>query len=306
MKKVAICVILNVIILGFLALTTDFMCYKIQVKQDYSGWAIYTKFSDAYTFSPIKNFINKYNEFYENKKTNNWFRPDEIKKNKKKEIVLFGCSFTYGVGLKENETFSRKLSKYTNRSVYNRGIPGCGTNHMLYMVEKGLSSNIKNPEYFIYIYIAGHIYRLYMPASFFHNLLIYYKEKDNKLVLQKDWDNWHWHSYTLRTLNEQLEYAGKIHSHDKKIQFLLKHLNRTQEEINKKYPESKFVVLAYSGEEDIKAIEKELTENKIKIIYLSDLSSEDFTKKPYALEDGHPSALAWDIIIPELTKKLSL
>ncbi len=306
MKKIIKIAVINIFLLISVLLLTEFISYKIQVKKDYSGWAIHTKFFDAYKFMPVKNFINTYKKMKENPSQDSWFRPDEIKETLKREIVLLGCSFTFGVGLEENETFSKKLSDYTNRSVFNRGIPGCGINHMLYMVKEGLSSKIKNPEQFIYTFIDAHIYRLYMPASYFHNILIYYKEKNGHLVEKNDFDIWYWHSYTLRTIYEGLMYAERIYSQEQEIEFMLLHLLEINKEIKENFPNSKFTVFAYNGKEKIKIIEKDLRENGIEIIYLSDLIDKDFEKKPYVLEDDHPSALAWDTIIPELVKKLSL
>lgn len=306
MKKIIKITLINILLLISFLFLTEFISYKIQVKKDYSGWAIQTNFFDAYKFMPVENFINNYKRMKENPPQDSWFRPDEIKNTSKREIVLLGCSFTYGVGLNENETFSKKLSGYTNRSVYNRAIPGCGINHMLYMVKEGLSSRIKNPEQFIYTFIDGHIYRLYMPASYFHNILIYYKEKNGQLTQKNDFDIWYWHSYTLRALYEGLLYKELIYSQKQKTDFLLLHLLELNKEIKNKYPDSKFTILAYNGEEKLRTIEKDLRKNGIEIIYLSQLFDIDFTKEPYILEDEHPSALVWDTIIPGLVKKLSL
>ena len=304
--KIIKIITINILLLISVLVILDYISYKIQVKNDYSGWAIHTKFYDAYTFLPIKSFKEKYENSLKKINKEELFRKDEIMNSNEREIVLFGCSFTYGVGLKENETFSHKLAGYTNRSVFNRGIPGCGANHMLYMLEKGLSTDIKNPKLFIYTYIEPHLYRLYTPASYFHNLLIYYKYKNGKLEQKNDLDLWHWHSYTLRTLYEQATYKNFWNTRTEKFEFLIKHLIRTNALIKEKYEESEFIMLVYNGENEIKEIENKLKVEGIKIIYLSELTDKDLSKKPYILDDEHPSEKAWDEIIPRLAKKLSL
>lgn len=58
------------------------------------------------------------------------------KNGNKKSIVLFGCSYTYGDGLSEEETFSLQLYKSTKGyDVYNYGISGGGVQHMLYLLK---------------------------------------------------------------------------------------------------------------------------------------------------------------------------
>ena len=63
------------------------------------------------------------------------FKPVSIGKYKDKpSIVLFGCSFTWGSYLKENETFASVLSQYTGRTVYNRGLYGTGIPFMYFQL----------------------------------------------------------------------------------------------------------------------------------------------------------------------------
>lgn len=306
MKKFFKIIAYNLLFFILFFIFADYITYKIQVKRDYSGWIVYTRFLEAYKFMPIKNFKETYAKNVENKEDSGWFRPDEITNSKKNEIVLLGCSFTYGTKLQENETFSYKLSKHTKRTVFNRGIPGSCINQMLYMIQAGLSSNIKNPEYFIYTFLDCHLLRLYMPASFFHNVLMYYKNDNGELKSKTDSEIWYWHSYLLRAIYEQLIYNGYFHKNKEQRQMMLQHLITTNNEIKKKYPASKFVVFTYSGDEEIKSIEQELKNEGILVIYLSELSNIDFTKIPYVLYDGHPSEKAWDVIVPFLSKKLSL
>lgn len=47
-------------------------------------------------------------------------------------IVIFGCSCVFGVGLDEEDTLSRQLSKLLNKPVINIGVPASGIFYSLY------------------------------------------------------------------------------------------------------------------------------------------------------------------------------
>ncbi|MFC1491845.1 SGNH/GDSL hydrolase family protein, partial [Nitrospinota bacterium] len=59
-----------------------------------------------------------------------------FKKSNKYRVLLLGDSFTYGVGVNDNQTFSYHLEKLLKSSIgpteiINAGIPGSGTSHAL-------------------------------------------------------------------------------------------------------------------------------------------------------------------------------
>ena len=89
-------------------------CYFKQVSIDATNDRINIHFYDAYKTLPVKKFKKVYENYirygkYEN--NTNFFRIDSIKpSSKKRSIILLGCSFTFGQGLNNYETFSYKLS----------------------------------------------------------------------------------------------------------------------------------------------------------------------------------------------------
>jgi hypothetical protein len=77
-------------------------------------------------------------------------------------IALFGCSFTFGVGLKDEQTLSADLAKDLKTQTYNYGIPGGALNQALYRFK---TENIRKqiPQkngIFIYLPIESHISRV--------------------------------------------------------------------------------------------------------------------------------------------------
>ncbi len=52
--------------------------------------------------------------------------PDWSKINWEESILLFGCSFVYGVGISDEDTCSYQLTHLQNKNVINLGVPGSG------------------------------------------------------------------------------------------------------------------------------------------------------------------------------------
>ena len=116
-------------------------------------------------------------------------RPIEYRDVNKRPIILFGCSYTEGFGLEEDETFSKKLANYTNRTVINRGKSGTGIPFLYYQLsnEKVIKELPKNSEFIIYTLIPDHFPRLFRYRNFVltgdHTLR--YKIENEQLVIDK-------------------------------------------------------------------------------------------------------------------------
>ena len=303
----------------------EFFEYKTHYLIEYqNGWNMEkNSFFNNLLIFPLHNFDNALKNALKRTPVGNRiiFRTDSIDvKNTKPSVILFGCSFTFGAGLNDDETFSYKLSKYTRRNVYNRGIAGYGVQHMLYMLDnadkfRNISDfyNISTyaasqPMYIIYTFIGDHIYRLYKANDYFDIYLMFYKyDKNKKLKKYSEKDLWWWHSYILRSI-----YMRKIDKYvlnilNKKNNFLLEHFILSNQKIKEIYPNSKFVIFVYDGDNYIKLIQKELEQSGIIVIYLSELTDIDFSQDEYKINDKmHPNAKAWNTIVPLLVKKLNL
>ena len=86
----------------------------------------------------------------------------------------------------------------------------------------------------------------------------------------------------------------------------LLHFTESYKKIKKLFPKAIFVIFVYDGDNYIKLIQKELEDNGIKIVYLSELSNIDFSQDKYKVDEQHPNDEAWNIIVPLLAKKLNL
>ena len=110
--------------------------------------------------------------------------------NPKDSILVFGCSFGYGSGLEDEDTFSNKIAKLTGRNIFNFAICACGTQHMYRIIfDDAILKEVSNtPSHAIYVYIPDHIRRInysYSPNSITtteNNLN--YKLNGNNLVVK--------------------------------------------------------------------------------------------------------------------------
>lgn len=76
------------------------------------------------------------------------------------EIVFLGCSYTYGVGVEDDQTYSYLLAAnaWTDFEVVNMSCPGWGTNHLSLALEDLLSQSEK-PLGVFYAFFDGHFQR---------------------------------------------------------------------------------------------------------------------------------------------------
>lgn len=137
MNRILKIIFINVILLLLILITSEWICFLI-IKHKYEPRLKITKAMNKATgrhsLEELK-YNYKLNSFnYENEKIA--MRNPEGLNYKKLPIILFGCSFTYGDGLNNNQTFSYKLSHLAKRPVYNRAECGWGVQHMLSNLEE--------------------------------------------------------------------------------------------------------------------------------------------------------------------------
>ena len=260
-----------------------------------------------------------------------YFKTDELLQGSKKPvglkfdkrpIVLFGCSYTYGENLKDNEVFSYKLSEYTKRPVYNYAFSAFGIQHMMYILGlKDFKKHIKNePAYVIYTFIPDHVRRLYLKAYGERNFgpyLRYYLAKNGEL---KEYPRYYAplsYSYIgkkILTNSSDLRTCDVQNGNDDNFDFMKKHFEQAKVQLEKIYPNTKFVILIY---EDNNWYQnswylvtdrwEELEKEGFIVIKTSNLVGRRFYKPEDLTYDSvHPSAKAWDLVVPKLVKRLGL
>lgn len=237
----------------------------------------------------------------------------------KPSILLFGCSFAYGIGLDDNQSFAYKLSRITERPVYNRAVWASGIQYFYYLVTDGrIFDSIRvKPEYAIYVYIPEHLERIKKP---FHgelnaNLNIRYKLEGNNLVLDKTLPLFLYKSALIKTILMH-NYYKMADSYTKKEMYdnfaLINELFlQSKAELEKRYPGIKTVILKYNYDYGYEISEIPFLFDTLKDEGFIVLDTKDLTGKTFDLsytvsDKYHPNEAAWDLIVPKLVQKLKL
>lgn len=241
---------------------------------------------------------------------------------KKRPIITIGCSYTYGVGLEENQTFAYKLHEQTGRTTYNRGVMGSGP-QLVYrqLSDENFKNEIPDAEYVIYTFIHHHLFRQFLVlfCPFTSEINFSYKIKGNTLVEYYSPLGYLSFSFLMKTFLEYKnpkDYAVEV---ENGLPLFLKIMDESVKKMKELYPNSKFVLIEFP-QSDICAsnYEKglwELTEEQIKsiekldITYINatELAGHNFCQNKYRVADkDHPSEFAWDEFVPLIAKKLNL
>ena len=266
-----------------------FDCFKDILKMNISEYTRnwdYTYFDDDEFRPPALYYLNNI----------------PLNKNKK-DIVLLGCSFTYGDLLENENAFHSQLSKYIHRNVYNLGLSASSPREILYIFNNPeildkLIDKSDNIEYFIYTYIIDHKRRLYSnlrPLSPF-----YISDKDYKRLIYLELPSWLNHLYTIRYINTILFDNNYYKNNSLLFNLYMREINQ---KIKSDFKKAKFVIFVY--EDDNTLDWEKLKKEGIIVIQRSDLNL-DLEDSKYKVSDGHPSAKAWQVIVPALAKELNL
>ena len=240
------------------------------------------------------------------------FRPTENENQPLPPVLILGCSYAAGIGsspeLKNNETFSYYLSEKikNKRPVYNRAIGSQGLQAAIWQFTDGkIFKEIKNePEYIIYVLISDQIRRLYMECSPW-NKTAFYRDKENSIEVIK---NPFYYSYFMNKYREKFVWLNSNLTTDKKLDFLRKHFVYLKKESDKKWKNSKWIILYYNDDKRFDYNIKDFENEGFKVIKLSDIVSEDFfTDKRNKSSDTniHPTKYAWETVADALYRKMN-
>ena len=242
----------------------------------------------------------------------------------KKPVIVFGCSYAYGHGLKKEQTFPYLLSEQTKRPVYN--FSGCGGN--IIQSYNNLQRyndfpNVSDTEYIIYIYMHDHINRYLTVENIYTNYYFAFPKSNNKIK-----------ENLLKIPLFRFIYAiiqeKKIIMNEKNADLFIKNgqrilkniIKNTYKELKKEAPNAKMIIILYDEKmpdmyypvrimldseiqnSDIwDEIEKE---TDIKVVRTKDLTGFLFDKD-YKLKediaDWHPNEKAWKVFTPLFVKK---
>ena len=318
LRKIFKIFFINILIFVLILVCFEFVLYKID--KDKEPFFQLVKNLNSVKFNSNYDEIKKA-KFFEQEKYGipfkNFRSPVIYKEKSNKPVIVFGCSFAFGLGLKLNQTFHYKLSKLMKRSVYNRALCAWGTQHMLYQLKQNdFYNEFPEPEYIIYLYISTHIERIYKypfinkwGSRSGYNYLRYidtkYGLKEEKRCQFVPYSK----IYNEIILPKLMEAEARKNG----FKLLEKHLTEAKKEVDKHWKNVKFVILDYEADNYFnnyrEALNKENVEKLKKegfiVIKTSELTDvklgDNFV---IGGEDKHPNEAAWNLITPLFVKKL--
>lgn len=242
------------------------------------------------------------------------FRPTEYRDKNKPPIFVFGCSYVQGTGLNDNQTVSRKLADYTNRTVYNRGKSGLGIYYFYYLLnnEKIIKDLPKNPQYIIWILIPDHVPRMYRYRSVPLGIYNFRSKIKNGQIVTDNISCKFLHSFFTSIVLEEFIAKYRYENKSKTDFMFIKLFKESDKLIKKNFPNTKLVVVSFDLYNYIPADyyrRLQLLKEEIPDIQIIDINKEipDIADKRYIGDDKvHPNEQAWDKIVPVLAKKLNL
>lgn len=245
--------------------------------------------------------------------------PDSTRSPHNKYAQFYGCSFTFGEGLEDDETMPFYFqNENPNFHIYSFAYKGFGPHQMLARLEsKQPSKLIKEKDGFaVYFYIDDQVRRLLLGTSSlerYNGLTPYYELKDGKFINHGLFANDHSiESLTYKLMNMSstleyfnIEYPFKIER--PQYTYAAKMIEAAFENYKSQFNNDNFFVVIYPtpipyGSNEI--IVEELQKLNVKVLDYSTLF--DMKSSKYSLEnDGHPTALANHAVIKQLEKDLA-
>ena len=242
--------------------------------------------------------------------------------SREKFLAFFGCSYTFGEGLPDDETLPWKVAAMAPKyRVYNYGGAGYGPQQMLAKLESGeFRREVTEPSgTLVYVFIPNHVRRaigsMRVATKWGRTFPNYVFDADHNLVRKGDFTTGRptltrWYNFlagidTLRYFGLDLPlFVTRRH-----LEFTAEIIRRAQVVLKEAVPGAGFCVLLYpdssqaemSGKAIIPYL-KRLGVECLDFTALIDMRQERFTIK----RDDHPSAAAHEAVAEALVEALHL
>lgn len=249
---------------------------------------------------------------------------DTPSSNKKSNqcVSFFGCSFTFGWGLNDNETLPYFFGKQTNQKykISNFAFNGYAANQMLSQIENGLmeinttrcSQNIA-----IFSLMDDQIKRV-LGETIWTDRDPMFRIKNKKLTYCGSFNNkWTAMPEPLFKIKRKFElytylrkhFIEKINKNTKENpeELEIAILNKSRQLLKEKYNTDRFIILIWNGFEDDDKIIEKLKANHFEYYLMSDILPDYgyYSTKYHIEHDWHPNKIANEIIAKFLAQKVS-
>lgn len=235
---------------------------------DSPGWNV---ISDTLGYAPAKNFTDHCVSYYEDTllfdvhytTDEHGFRktPPIVPDRSTKGLVFFGCSFTFGTGVNDNEVLPNIVqdSLKNKYKVYNFAYGGYGTHQMLANIEfNRVDSIVKyDPAVFIYVAISDHLNRaLNLVGYGSHGPKFILDSKTNEVKYSGHFDDVNVKSVPDNFMKQKIINSELYGLFKKKqvdttdVRFFVEMVKKSQTLLHKKYPSSTFHVIFWDNNWD--------------------------------------------------------
>lgn len=254
------------------------------------------KFTESESCSLV--YDKNYTEYY------NGFRYTKCNEKSDETYLFFGCSFTFGTAVDDNETLPYYFSEKFNfeKNVINCGVGGQATNTALNILNNDVFENLipekSKVKHCFYTLIKDHIYRNFRYEGYCIDSYLY---KDNKYTKVKQ-------PYGIfKSLFARCYIFRKVflpwideHNEDFYEDYLLETLKEINGILKEKY-NSKLTLIVWPGDpgEYREVFLDKLKKVSLDIIFVPD-SFLSYDLGYRVKEDGHPTAQANNIIAEKI------
>ncbi|WP_428659649.1 hypothetical protein [Runella sp.] len=239
---------------------------------------------------------------------------DSTTAKRDKYALFFGCSFTYGDAVNDNETMPYYFQKdNVGYQAYNYGFFGYSPRHMLARLQhQDLTKQIAQKQGFaVYTYIEDHVNRA-IPSAGWIGMYDGYFPDVVESTMQTD--GVYRFVHPLKYRFGMMVFKSKVRQHfamdfpfayrPKDYELTANLIKKSQEEYKKQFKNDRFYVVIYPD-----AVKKDspmiglLKARGINVIDYRNLFP--FPSKKYQLQhDGHPNPEAHRLLMEQLTKEL--
>ncbi len=307
MKRILLIIFINLIIFSVLLGILEANIFLKHKKYTFEGATF------GYSFINPPQNCNDIESFFSGEKDGPGRVPDGTE-YESEPIIIFGCSFAYGMELDQEQTFGYKLSKILKRPVYNRSVYGQALPEMYYQSESDeFYKQVPKSDTVIYIMIDDHYRRMYTTTCEVADIwfLVQYNIKKGELIREKyknPFSNFFKSLYIVKEIKHN--YIEKyIHStkHSNKItDDAMLYFIKTRENLEKRWNNKiKFTVIFYNDVCSSDLLKEKLLKNGFIVIETKDLTNENLSDDKYLATDKvHPSEEAWNLLTPLIAEEI--
>jgi hypothetical protein len=244
--------------------------------------------------------------------------PIDHLEQRRKFLLFFGCSMTFGLGVNDNETMPFYMAQYASHyQPYNYGVSGYGPHYMLAQLQRGeLAKEI--PEHqgiAIYTFIDDHIGRAIGTMRHYNNweqhAPFYTLDAHGKLVRQGDFTSGRplvSFLYWVMGKSHILQYYNisfPLRKREEHIRLTARIIAEARTAFHQQFPSAEFYVLLYPGVRHGQDLIPYLAQAGVKYLDYSHLI--DWPHPGLTLADGaHPTAQGHKFVAAQLAKDLGI